>query len=52
MKGGDEVAADGVGFVVGFVGVAFWDGGVTADGGDVDHAVSAEGEWGVRINKG
>lgn len=40
FQGGDELRPDGVRGVVGFVGVAFGDAGVAADGRDVDHSVS------------
>ena len=39
-QGGDEVLPDVVGEIVGLVGGTFGAGSVTADGGDVDHAVS------------
>ena len=40
FEGGDEFGADVVGFVVGVEVVTFGDGGVAANGGDVDHAIS------------
>ena len=42
LQGFDELGPDVVLFVVFLVLVSFFDAGVTADGGDVDHAVSRQ----------